>query len=77
MKRGFHQLLPVSLVDGQAIPGRARPVGGSGSFWWGNDHLPASLRALNSPPAVPRLHQSGTLLHAIRLTSSSLSLQSP
>ena len=77
MRRGFYRLLPVSLADGQAIPGWARPVGGSGSFWWGNEHFPASLRALHSPSAAPRMHQSGALLHAIRLTSNSRSLQSP
>lgn len=77
MRQGFHRLLSVSPADGQAIHEQARSALRQSTFWWGHEHLLASSSPLNSHPATLGMYQSTGLIHAMRLTSNSLSLQSP
>lgn len=77
MKQGINPLLTVSPTDGQTIHGRVRPTVCQVIPERVGNHLLASLLLQNPLAAMPGVHQTAALFHAMRLTSGDLSLQSP
>jgi hypothetical protein len=77
MRRGIKRLTPVSLANGQAIPGQARPELEQSTFKRELNFFLVSSNPWNPRLAVPGRHQYTGPIHAMRLTSSHRSLQSP
>lgn len=77
MKRGIKPLQAVSPTDGQTILGRVRPAVCQVIPERVGNHSLARLLLPNPLAAMPGMHQTAALFHAMRLTSGDLSLQSP
>lgn len=77
MKPAIKPLQPVSLADGQAIPGRDYSVIRQWAIEPVHNRSLSNLRRQNLLTATSGAHQSAALFHAMRLTSGDLALQSP